>query len=188
MPENLDNADDGKAEQVDNISEVSLSEDSVDGKRNGKESDETKNISPKNDCPLNETKHEEKKDSKPNDNSASQSGVQHLGLDDDDHLFGENSDNMILLRDGIYVKKIILDTALRTSCQGSHLDRQFLEGVMKPEYLRRCTITGNASRGKKDPKVLPIHGAAKNAIIGMLLFSANRFVMSKQFFFMLIII
>ncbi|KAH0561204.1 uncharacterized protein LOC123265783 [Cotesia glomerata] len=99
------------------------------------------------------------------DNHGRESGVQQSSLDNDDHLLGVASADMVLLKNNIYVKKTVLDTAKRTSSQASHLARQLLEGVIKAEILQRSTLTGKAMRGKKDPNVLPLHAGAKDAIV-----------------------
>ncbi|KAH0549826.1 hypothetical protein KQX54_014651 [Cotesia glomerata] len=76
------------------------------------------------------------------DNHSRESGVQQSSLDNDDHLLGVASADMVLLKNNIYVKKTVLDTAKRTSSQASHLARQLLEGVIKAEILQRSTLTG----------------------------------------------
>lgn len=75
---------------------------------------------------------------------------------------------MVHLKNGIYVKSKVLDMALRTSKQATHIARQLLEGIIRPEFLLRCTLTGKPLKGKTDDTILPLHGKAKDAIIGIL--------------------
>ncbi|XP_034945908.1 RNA polymerase II subunit 5-mediating protein homolog isoform X1 [Chelonus insularis] len=80
-------------------------------------------------------------------------------LDDDDNidysvpgsqLIGRvhRNEQMIELRENIYCRKIILDSAIGGSRKASHIARRLIEGVFKPHALSKCTFTGQSVRSQ----------------------------------------
>ncbi|XP_011701221.1 PREDICTED: uncharacterized protein LOC105457945 [Wasmannia auropunctata] len=71
-------------------------------------------------------------------------------------LFGANcGDTMVLLSNGIYCKKRILNTAKSIAKKPKHFARQLMAGVFTPEAFLNCTYKGQAPRahGKERAKI-----------------------------------
>lgn len=78
---------------------------------------------------------------------------------------------MVLLKNGIFCKRRMLEAALSTAKKASHLARQLIPAVFKPEAIVRSTLKGQSPRVTKlqNPPVQVdcLHGVAKDAIIGV---------------------
>lgn len=78
---------------------------------------------------------------------------------------------MVVLQNGIYCKRRMLEAALSTAKKASHLARQLIPAVFKPEAIVKSTLKGQSPRVTKrqNPpiQVNCLHGIAKDAIIGM---------------------
>lgn len=79
----------------------------------------------------------------------------------------------MLIKDGVYCKRRILESAKGVSFKASHLVRRLLEGVFKPEALLQSTVSGRAPRAqgkeRQSQHVDPLNVTARNAIIGIML-------------------
>lgn len=77
---------------------------------------------------------------------------------------------MVLLKDGVYCKHRILESARGVSCKASHLVRRLIEGVFKPQAILQSTVSGRTPRAqgkeRQQQHVIPLNVTAKNAIIG----------------------
>lgn len=77
---------------------------------------------------------------------------------------------MILLENNVYCKRRILEAALSTA-KKTHLARQLIPAVFKPEAILRSTLKGQSPRTTKlentSVQVDCLHGVAKDAIIGV---------------------
>lgn len=80
---------------------------------------------------------------------------------------------MVLLKDGVYCKHRILETAQGASHKASHLVRRLLQEVFKPEIILKSTVSGRTPRAQGKERqcesVIPLNSTAKNAIIGIML-------------------
>lgn len=62
---------------------------------------------------------------------------------------------MVLLSNGIYCKRRVLNTARSIAKKPKHFARQLMTGVFTPEAFLKCTYKGQAPRGlmaKRKPK------------------------------------
>lgn len=78
---------------------------------------------------------------------------------------------MILLENNVYCKRRILEAALSTAKKTTHLARQLIPAVFKPEAILRSMLKGQSPRTTKlentSVQVDCLHGVAKDAIIGV---------------------
>ncbi|XP_034944885.1 uncharacterized protein [Chelonus insularis] len=106
--------------------------------------------------------------------------IEERELDDDDNidysvpgsqLIGRvhRNEQMIELRENIYCRKIILDSAIGGSRKASHIARRLIEGVFKPHALSKCTFTGQSVRSQGRERLQQttycLDGTAKKVII-----------------------
>lgn len=77
---------------------------------------------------------------------------------------------MVLLRNGIFCKKRMLEAALSTAKKASHLARQLIPAIFKPEAIMQSTLKGQSPRVSKlqnlQIQVNCLHGVAKDVIVG----------------------
>lgn len=77
---------------------------------------------------------------------------------------------MVLLENDIFCKSRMLETALATAKKASHIVRQLIPAVFKPEAIVRSMLKGQSPRMTKEQnppvQVDCLHGA-KDAIIGV---------------------
>ncbi|XP_037813769.1 uncharacterized protein LOC119604935 [Lucilia sericata] len=84
-------------------------------------------------------------------------------------LYGKNyEEDMVHLKDNIYCRKIVYDSALGSSFKASHLARRLIEGVFKLEAILTCTLSGQPPKAqgeeRRNQKYGALNGEARKAL------------------------
>ncbi|XP_044584815.1 uncharacterized protein LOC123273893 [Cotesia glomerata] len=75
---------------------------------------------------------------------------------------------MTNIGNSVYCRNVIYDSATGASKKATHIARRLIEGVFTHESLIKCTLTGQAPRGKdtkSDFAIRPLNKRGKDVIL-----------------------
>lgn len=77
---------------------------------------------------------------------------------------------MVLLKNYVYCRKTVFESATGSASRASHLARRLTEGVFKTEAILECTLSGQAPKAQGEERRIKKYKCfnvqARKAIIG----------------------